>query len=112
MNYKILLVFSSLIFVGCESFVKDVFEIAATPEELTKMSAIDVCKNLGYSQWRNQPQAYLDAKNEAIKRIQAGEVSTEDCVVFAKMAIRSKQRASTQLDKQRQMRELERMMEN
>lgn len=95
---------------GCESIVKDVFEIAATPEELASMSAIDTCKHLGFSQWRNQPEAYLDAKNEAVKRIQAGEVSTEDCVVFAQMAMRSKQNSSEQL--KQQMHDLSRMMES
>ena len=109
MNY-ILLVLAVLLVSGCNSMVKDVFEIAATPEELAAMSASDVCKHLGYSQWRNQPEAYLDAKKEAVKRIQAREVSTEDCVVFAQMAVRSKQRSSEQL--QRQMQDLDRMMNN
>lgn len=107
MNYK-WLVFTVLLLSGCQSVVKDVFEIAATPEELVAMSAVDVCKHLGYSQWRNQPEAYLNAKKEAMKRIQAGGVSAEDCVVFAQMAVRSKQRSSEQL--QRQMQDLDRMM--
>lgn len=107
MNYKFL-VLTTIMLSGCQSVVKDVFEIAATPEELAAMPAIDVCKHLGYSQWRNQPEAYLDAKKEAVKRIQAKEVSADDCVVFAQMAVRSKQRSSEQL--QRQMQDLDRMM--
>lgn len=97
-----------LLLSGCQSVVKDVFEIAATPEELAAMSSIDVCKHLGYSLWRNQSQAYLDAKKEAVKRIQANEVSSDDCAVFAQMAIRSKQSSSEQL--QKQMQELNRVM--
>lgn len=109
---KISTVFFVLLLSGCNgnAIVKDIFEIAATPEELSNMSAIDVCKNMGYSQWRNQPEAYLDAKNEAVKRIQAGEVGTEDCVVFAQMAVRGKQKSAAQLD--RQMQDLDRMMNN
>ena len=82
---------------GCQSFIKDIFEVAATPKELSAMSSIEVCKNLGYSQWRNQPQAYLDAKAEAEKRILAKSVKAEDCAVFSKMAIRRKSKAAASL---------------
>lgn len=66
-----IIAFTGILLAGCNGnlLVKDVLEIAATPEELANMSAIDVCKHLGYSQWRNQPNAYLDAKKEAVKRI-------------------------------------------
>ncbi len=103
MNYHFLVI-ALVFFTGCTSIAKDIFEIAATPEELASMSQIDVCKHLGYSQWRNQPRAYLDAKSEAVKRIKLGQVSSEDCVVFAKMAIRNKEKSSAQLD--RMMRDL------
>lgn len=87
---------------GCKALMKDILEIAATPAELEVMPSSEVCKHLGYAQWRSQPQAYIDAKNEAKKRIEAGEVSSEDCIVFSKMAIQSKERSAAQLDQQMQ----------
>lgn len=93
----ILIISISILISGCQSVIKDIFEIAATPEELSQMSAIDVCSHLGYSQWRNQPQAYLDAKAEAVKRISKGEVNTEDCIQFSKMAMRKKDAAREQM---------------
>lgn len=77
---------------GCAT-VKDVFGVPATPEELTAMSAIEVCSAVGKSQLQNQPQAYLDAKSEARKRIALGQVDPHDCSQFAQMAIRRKEAA-------------------
>jgi len=95
---KLLMCFSFFVLAGCQSVMKDIFEIAATPQELEKMSAIDVCKHFGYSQWRNQPQAYIDAKNEVVKRVAANEVSVEDCAVFSKMAMQEKANAAAMMN--------------
>jgi nitrous oxide reductase accessory protein NosL len=83
--------------LGCQSTLNNIFEIAATPEELASMTAIDVCKHYGYAQWRNQPQAYLDAKKEASKRIESGQVDSDDCMQFARMAVREKEAAKEQM---------------
>ena len=94
MSKNILILTAVISLAGCQSILKDAIGVAATPDELSAMSSIDVCKHLGYSQWRNQPQAYLDAKVESEKRILAKSVKTEDCDVFAEMAIRRKRNAA------------------
>ena len=57
------------------------------------MSAIEVCQEFGKSQWRNKPEAYLQAKAEANKRIASGQIQSSDCVQIAEMAIRQKNEA-------------------
>lgn len=84
---------STLYLSGCATrpaVVRDLFGLSSNALELAQMDAGDVCKEVGFEMYRGRTKSYIAAKDEADRRINAYEVSADNCAVFAQMGMRQK----------------------
>lgn len=87
---SLLTVMLTLFASGCATtnpIVRLIFKTPLTIEELQSATSVDVCEAVGLEMEKGRKEAFINATNEAQARLNAGDISLDDCKVFAQMGI-------------------------